>query len=78
MLTRARPIGLPERLEHRIEEIGADTNPGVGNSNLHRVRGAAQAEEERPVLGREFHRIRQQVPHDLLQPRAVAFERNHR
>src|SRR5688572_3554537 len=72
VLACSRGVVLPEPVEDVREQIGADPRSAVDDADLDVRVHALQEHRDPPALRREFHRIREQVPDDLLQPVGVA------
>ena len=75
---RRRPVGLPERLEDRSDEVRRYARSGVGDGELDEIVRAAQRQVHGAAFRRELDGVRQQIPDDLLEPRAVRVERADR
>ena len=73
ILARDRAAALLEGIENTRQQIGLDPDPGIGN--LHHDRCPASSFRVRAVIvaarGREFDRVFDQIPKDLLQARRV-------
>ena len=54
---------------------GRDADAGVGHRDLPRAFRAPRVDVDRARRGRELHRVREQVEHDLLHLALVAFDR---
>lgn len=65
-------VRLAEAVENVRQEFGADTLAIVGYADFDLRVFARQAERDAAAGPREFHRIRQQVPDDLLQSGGIA------
>ena len=65
-------VGLAEALEQEGEQIGLDADAGVVDHDLDVRVDALEEDVDGSAFGREFDRVGQEVPHDLLQPRWVA------
>ncbi len=72
LAAREPAIDLPERLEGDRDLLGRHADAGVGDKEsdaaLRRRRGG---EHDTAARRREFHRVGEQVEHDLLQPSLV-------
>ena len=71
-----RLIGLPERFEELVGDLGRDARPGVGHREpQHRI-GAFETFDDRTygdaAGGGELHRVAEQVEQNLTQPVGVA------
>ena len=65
---------LAERLEDVRQERRLDARAGVAHDDLDVRVLALHADVDPAALGRELHRVREQVPDDLLEPAGVAAE----
>lgn len=75
VLARRRPVRLPERIENMREEASVDSLTGV--DDLDAEAGVpCEANGGRALSSGELDRIRNQVPHDLLQPVGIARRRD--
>ena len=74
---RAR-VFLAEPVEHVRKEVGRNALPGIGHRNLRRVPGVFERHLDAAALGRELHRVRDQVEDHLLQPARIARTRTER
>ena len=72
---RAR-LGLAETLEHVLQEVGMDAHARVAHDNLDMRVHAFEANLHAAMLGRELHRIRHEIPDDLLQAAWIAGHRS--
>lgn len=72
VLARGRGIGLAETLEEIRKEFGSHSGAGVAHTQHEVVVVALQAHIDPPMRGREFDRVGQQVPDDLLESGAIA------
>ena len=71
-LTRRRsPVSLAKPFEHVGQELGADPLPRVDNVHFDARTGRFDRHTDSSAFGREFDRVRQQVPDHLLQPGAI-------
>src|SRR5437879_5100556 len=66
---------LPELLEHDLDVFAGDADAGVGHRHFHLAVQALRADLDAPALGRELHRVRQEVEEDLLDLALVAAQR---
>ena len=69
---RAGRVGLPEAVEDERQELRLDALAGVADRDADMIGGALHPQLDAPAFGRELDRVREQVPHDLLQSRRVA------
>ena len=67
-------VGLAEAVEHEGQERGVDPQPRVLDHELHRGGSAAEPHPDRAFRIGELHRVRQQVPGDLLQAAGIAVD----
>ena len=72
VLARDAGVALAEALEHVRKELGADALPRVAHAHARVIREPIEANLHLPVLGREPHRVREEVPDDLLEAIRVA------
>ena len=75
MRARGAAVGLAKPLEHVRQHVRGDALPGVAHHDLDVRVEAGGANLHATVARRELHRVRNQVPHDLLQPIAIAHDR---
>src|SRR5262249_12251200 len=68
---RVRAVGLAEAIEDVGKELGRDPLPRVLHRDAHAVARVLQAYGDPPAGRRYRDRVRQQVPHDLLEPGGV-------
>src|SRR5204863_9920406 len=72
----AGAVRLPEPLEDVREEIRADALAGVADGEPGAVVDALERDADPPTARRELHRVRDQVPDDLLQALRVSLPRD--
>jgi hypothetical protein len=72
MRARTRGIPLPECIEDVRQKGGIDAAARVADAELVEERMPLERDRDRAFGRREFDGIRQQVPHDLLEPIAVS------
>src|SRR4051794_35954684 len=66
MLARGAGVGLPEALEKLRKMFRGNALPRVADGDLHGGRNALQQHLHASAFGREFDRVGEQVPDDLL------------
>ena len=71
-------VRLAETIEHMGQEIGTDPDAAVRNTDLGPPVQALHGNPDVTLLGRELHRVGQQVHHHLLQAARVAQDRTGR
>src|SRR5262249_8543620 len=72
--TRVGASGLPEPVKDVGQKLGADAPTRVAHLQLRAVPDAFQHDLDLPAFRREFDRVREQIPYDLLQAVGVAEE----
>jgi len=76
MLSSSRAISLSEAFKDVGQELLVDSLAGIRNTDFDRAASLRNLYANTPAAVRKLHRIRQQIPNDLLQPVCVAG--NHR
>ena len=71
---RAGAVGLAEALKHQRQEVRANALSRVVDDDFRHRFARAQLELDLPVGRRELDGVRQQIPHDLLQPLGIALD----
>src|SRR6267142_3387875 len=71
----SRPVVLPEAVEDVREKLPADAPTGIADPEACVRAGSFQAEVDTASAGGELDRVREKVPHHLLQSTGVAHER---
>ena len=74
LLAHGAVVELAETLEDVRQKLGTDALPGVGDAKDRFAFGTVQRNAHASALGREFDRVRKQIPDDLVQPRFVAVD----
>src|SRR6185436_7778250 len=74
VLAFAAGIGLAEGIEYMREELPADAFAVVGDADFYLRAYARQCQCYVTAVPGELHRVRQQIPDDLLQPGGVAIQ----
>ena len=69
---RRRLVGLAKAIKSIGEELRIHTYAGIRHLYLDMALGSSELEGDSPPLGRKLHGVREQVPHDLLEPVRVA------
>src|SRR5262249_51332277 len=69
---RGRAVRLVEAVEDMWQELRLDAFARVTYEDAEELRVAPDPQFDAPAFGREFDRVREQVPDHLLQPRGVA------
>ena len=72
VLARGRGVGLAEALEEVREKFGSDAGAVVAHAQDEMLVVALQTDDDLTVWWREFDRVGQEVPGDLLEPGAIA------
>ena len=67
-------VRLAKRFEDRRQEVRRDALAGVAHDQFDRVGGPVKPRVNGAALGRELHRIREQIRHDLLKTRCVSVD----
>src|SRR5262245_22434578 len=67
-----RPLVLEKAIEDVREEIGADALTGIADGEPRVRAGLLEPEVDTATTRRELDGVRQQVPHDLLEPPGIA------
>src|SRR3954451_1638605 len=67
-----RRIRLAKPVENMRQELGVDSRPGISHRDLEMGLDTIDIYVDAAVSGGEFHRIRKQIPDDLLKPVDVA------
>src|SRR5688572_30326906 len=65
---------LTELFEHERLVFRGDADPGVLHRHFHSAVLALGAHVDAPAIGREFHGVREEIEHDLLELALVALE----
>ena len=71
-----RPLALLESIENFRQRLGVDSHPAIGNLHAQLPVVVRGPDFEPPAFRREFHRVLDQVPKNLLQPGRIGFEAN--
>ena len=71
-LSRRASVGLAKALEHMRQEIRPDADARVADDDLDVRVHAFEAHLHAAVLRRELHRVRHEIPDDLLQTTWIA------
>src|SRR5438874_1250928 len=74
VIARARAVGLAEAIEHVRQEFRRYPLARVGHADLDVRFDLRRRDLHVPPLRRELDGVREQVPHDLLEPVGVAGE----
>src|SRR4051794_11625533 len=67
-----RAVGLPETLENVWQKLRRDAWSRVAHADLHVTVILIDTNADSPADRRKLRSVRQQIPHDLLQPINVA------
>ena len=73
---RRRAVGLAKALEHVREKRSVNPQTGIVHLDDRLARLQAECQGDAPSLGCELHRIRYEIPDDLLQPARVAVDQD--
>ena len=74
MCARRAGVALPETIEDIWQELRRDANPAVGHREPNGPLESVECHTNPSAGGREFQRVRQEVPDDLLQAIRVAHD----
>src|SRR5438874_3763349 len=72
MLARERAVALPELVEDVGEKRSRDPDAAVGDLDHAMLLPTRDVDGDGPPVRSELHRIRHQIPDDLLQPSRIA------
>jgi len=75
VLARRRRVRLPEALEEVRRELRRDPLAGVLHADHRLLAVPVEPDLDAPAWRRELHRVREEVPEDLLEPARIALHR---
>jgi hypothetical protein len=73
--TREALVALPKAIKSERQELGAHTDPGVGDGNLDVRPDSRGPQIDASVLRCELDRVREKIPENLLKPLPITEDR---